>query len=81
MENSIIPDNLCRVSFEQLWASLQKLSKKDKEIVVHNYWKGLTFIQRESLTFEQIEAGLFVIEQSGDTMKIDVPEGFQPREW
>jgi len=28
-----------------------------------------------------LEAGLFVIEQSGDTMKIDVPEGFKPREW
>jgi predicted AAA+ superfamily ATPase len=28
-----------------------------------------------------IEAGLYVIEQSGDTMKISVPEGFQPREW
>jgi len=27
------------------------------------------------------EAGLFVIEQSGDTMKIDMPEGFIPREW
>ena len=28
-----------------------------------------------------IDAGLFVIEQTGDTMKIDVPEGFVPREW
>ena len=28
-----------------------------------------------------VEAGLYVIEQSGDTMKIDVPEGFVPREW
>ena len=28
-----------------------------------------------------IEAGLFVIEQSGDTMKIEVPDGFVPREW
>jgi len=28
-----------------------------------------------------IEAGLYVVEQSGDTMKIDVPEGFQAREW
>ena len=28
-----------------------------------------------------IEAGLFAIEQSGDTMKIDVPEGFVPSEW
>jgi hypothetical protein len=28
-----------------------------------------------------IEAGLYVIEQSGDTMKIDIPDGFVPREW
>jgi predicted AAA+ superfamily ATPase len=28
-----------------------------------------------------IEAGLYVIEQSGDTMKISVPPGFIPREW
>jgi len=27
------------------------------------------------------EAGMYVIEQSGDTMKIDVPDGFIPREW
>jgi len=27
------------------------------------------------------EAGLFVIEQSGDTMKIDMPDDFVPREW
>jgi len=28
-----------------------------------------------------IEAGMYVIEQSGDTMKIDVPAGFIPSEW
>jgi hypothetical protein len=28
-----------------------------------------------------IEAGFFVLEQSGDTVKMDVPEGFVPREW
>ena len=28
-----------------------------------------------------LKAGLFVIEQSGDTMKMDVPKGFKPREW
>jgi len=28
-----------------------------------------------------IEAGLYVLEQSGDTMKIDVPDDFVPREW
>jgi Holliday junction resolvase len=27
------------------------------------------------------EAGFYVIEQSGDTMKIDMPDGFIPREW
>ncbi|MDR0386425.1 MAG: hypothetical protein LBH57_00175 [Treponema sp.] len=28
-----------------------------------------------------IEAGLYVIEQSGDTMKLNIPKGFTPREW
>ena len=28
-----------------------------------------------------LEAGLYALEQSGDTMKIDVPDGFIPREW
>jgi hypothetical protein len=28
-----------------------------------------------------LKTGFYVISQSGDTMKIDVPEGFKPREW
>jgi hypothetical protein len=28
-----------------------------------------------------LKAGLYVIVQSGDTMKIVVPEGFVPRQW
>jgi len=28
-----------------------------------------------------IKAGLYVIEQTGDTVKITIPEGFSPREW
>jgi hypothetical protein len=28
-----------------------------------------------------IKNGFYLIEQSGDTMKIAVPEGFKPREW
>ena len=28
-----------------------------------------------------LESGFYVIEQSGDTMKLDLPEGFIPREW
>ena len=27
------------------------------------------------------KAGLYVLEQSGDTMKLDIPESFVPREW
>jgi hypothetical protein len=30
---------------------------------------------------EMKEAALYVIEQSGDTMKINIPKGFQPRDW
>jgi hypothetical protein len=28
-----------------------------------------------------LKAGFYVIEQSGDAMKLDIPEGFVPREW
>jgi predicted AAA+ superfamily ATPase len=28
-----------------------------------------------------IEAGFYVLEQSGDTMKMDIPDNFVPREW
>ena len=28
-----------------------------------------------------LEAGFYVLVQSGDTMKMDIPEGFVPREW
>jgi hypothetical protein len=28
-----------------------------------------------------IKSGFYVIEQSGDTVKIDAPEGFKPKEW
>ncbi|MDR2160197.1 MAG: hypothetical protein LBP23_09055 [Treponema sp.] len=28
-----------------------------------------------------LKNGLYVIEQAGDTVKIDVPEGFKPRKW
>ena len=28
-----------------------------------------------------LDAGLFVLEQSGDTMRLDVPKDFKPREW
>ena len=27
------------------------------------------------------EAGFYIIEQIGDTVKITIPDGFMPREW
>jgi hypothetical protein len=37
-------------------------------------------IPQESKSFA-LKNGFYVIEQAGDTVKIDVPEGFKPREW
>jgi hypothetical protein len=28
-----------------------------------------------------LKAGLYVIIQTGDTVKIDIPEGFKPKAW
>jgi predicted RecB family endonuclease len=38
-------------------------------------------IMSESVRRHAQKAGFYVIEQSGDTVKIDIPEGFIPREW
>ncbi|MDR0586327.1 MAG: hypothetical protein LBG26_03715 [Treponema sp.] len=35
----------------------------------------------EDVKAAAIETGFYVIEQSGDTMRISVPEGFRPRDW
>ena len=46
---------------------------------IHGAIAGAVFTQTvKKLT---VKAGLYVLEQSGDTMKIAVPEGFVPREW
>jgi hypothetical protein len=38
-------------------------------------------IMREDVKQYALQSGFYVIEQSGDTVKIDIPEGFHPREW
>jgi hypothetical protein len=38
-------------------------------------------IASEEVKAFAIKSGFFVLEQSGDTVKISVPEGFKPREW
>jgi hypothetical protein len=38
-------------------------------------------IMSDSVRNYALKAGLYVIEQTGDTVKIDNPQGFVPREW
>jgi hypothetical protein len=38
-------------------------------------------IASEEVKAFAIKSGFFVLEQSGDTVRISVPEGFKPREW
>jgi hypothetical protein len=38
-------------------------------------------IMPDSVRNYALKAGLYVIEQTGDTVKIDNPQGFVPREW
>jgi len=40
---------------------------------------GAVFGENEKQT--AIDAGFYVLEQSGDTMKMDIPDNFVPREW
>ena len=54
-------------------------SKQNDQRQVEGAIAGAIFgIEEKKAT---IEAGLYVIEQSGDTMKISVPEDFVPRKW
>ena len=38
-------------------------------------------IMHQAIRSYALEKGLYVIEQSGDTVCINIPEGFKPREW
>ena len=67
MDTVTIPEHARGATFEEVWAILQDVAKRQKE----------TAEQMKAT----IEAGLYVIEQSGDTMRINVPDGFVPRKW
>jgi hypothetical protein len=38
-------------------------------------------IMPDSVKNYALKAGFYVIEQTGDTVRIDIPEGFMPRDW
>jgi len=46
---------------------------------IHGAIAGAIFGSKEKTA--AIKAGFFVLEQSGDTMKIDIPKNFVPGEW
>jgi Holliday junction resolvase-like predicted endonuclease len=46
---------------------------------IHGAIAGAIFM--DSVKKAVLKAGFYVIEQSGDTLKINVPEGFKPQEW
>ena len=54
-------------------------SKKRDERIIRGAIAGAVFGAEEKEA--AIAAGLYVLEQSGDTMKIDIPDGFVPQEW
>jgi len=64
-------------------ARLEKLRKhydrrKDRRRLI-GAMAGAVFNSMEKKA--ALDAGFFVIVQSGDTMQMDVPEGFKPKEW
>ena len=54
-------------------------SKKRDDRKIHGAIAGAIFgtMEKEAA----LEAGFYVLEQSGDTMQMAVPEGFVPRQW
>jgi hypothetical protein len=46
---------------------------------IHGAIAGAIF--EDSVKKAVLKAGFYVIEQSGDTVKINVPKGFKPKEW
>jgi len=54
-------------------------SKKNDSRKIFGAVAGAVFDTAEKKAV--IDAGLYVIEQTGDTMKIAIPDGFTPKEW
>ncbi|MCL2481272.1 MAG: DUF3782 domain-containing protein [Spirochaetaceae bacterium] len=69
-----IDEHLARMDFLHCMAE----SKGDKR----KYYGAIAgaMITKETRAYA-VKAGFYVLEQSGDTMKLDIPEGFIPREW
>jgi hypothetical protein len=51
----------------------------DRRKKIHGALAGA--IMSDSVKAAAIEEGMYVITQTGDTVKIDIPEGFVPKTW
>ena len=69
-----VKDHIARMDFLRRYAD----SKGDKR-----KYRGAiaSAITNEEPRNYALKAGFYVLEQSGDTIKLDIPEGFEPREW
>ncbi|MDR1048609.1 MAG: hypothetical protein LBL51_02545 [Synergistaceae bacterium] len=57
----------------------ERKDKKNDKRRIYGAFGGAIMLQ--DVKTAALKAGLYVLVQSGDTMKIDVPEDFQPRVW
>ena len=74
LRDSDVDDHLARMEFLRRAADARNDSRK--------YCGALAAaIVTDAARGYAHKAGFYVIEQSGDTMKLDIPEGFVPRQW
>jgi hypothetical protein len=64
---------------ERLEIMRQYMNKHHDSRIIRGAVAGAMFY--EGVKKAAIKAGLYVIVQSGDTMQIETPKGFTPREW
>ncbi|MCL1818699.1 MAG: hypothetical protein FWG35_07190 [Spirochaetaceae bacterium] len=69
-----VDDHLRRMDVLRRLADLRRDSRKYRGAMAG------AILTDETRDYAQ-KAGLYVLQQSGDTMKLNIPEGFVPREW
>ena len=69
-----MPDSLLYCILRGLYRNTMQDKRK-----IHGAIAGAVFGQEEK--YAVIEAGMYVLEQSGDTIKMDIPHTFVPKEW
>jgi hypothetical protein len=69
-----IPKHIARLEILR-----RHMDKHHDSRIIRGAMAGAVF--PENVKKAAIEAGLYVIVQSGDTMKIETPKGFTPKEW